>query len=206
VKTCVFSGRECDDRFEETHALIDENAFGVLLAHYDLESIEYSLEHSAFVEYLGRFSSLIEGRFSESPLANGLRKIDLGHAQYFEFADGDQLVDPISWVREMRKAFVAVDLPNVCLLSAGGRWVTEVPSPAPEAQDVKIEFGPSEPLRKALAAEVSAQPNTAAETEQSGWGPGLYVEKDAIEQLGRSLKNAPTALPVLSSIFYRIGA
>jgi hypothetical protein len=39
-----------------------------------------------------------------------------------------------------------------------------------------------------------------------GWGPGLYVEKDAIEQLGKSLKNEPTALPVLSSVFYRIGA
>jgi hypothetical protein len=57
-----------------------------------------------------------------------------------------------------------------------------------------------------LAAEAHAQPTTASGAEQTGWGPGLYVEKDAIERLGKSLKNAPTALSVLSSVFYRIGA
>jgi hypothetical protein len=189
-----------------TSKWMDENAFGILLAHYDLESIEYSLDESAFVEYLGRFSVIVEQRLQASPLAKGYRSIDLGHARYFEFAEGDQLENPIAWIRELRKAFNSADLPNVCLLSAGGRWVTENAEAALDSSDAPIDYGPSEPLRKVLAAEVSSQPNTAVGDQETGWGPGLYVEKDAIEQLGLQLKNAPTALPVLSSIFYRIGA
>jgi hypothetical protein len=190
--------------------LIDENAFGVLIAHYDLESIEYDMAPEVFIEYLGRFSRLVEERISLSPLATFLRKVELGHAYYFEFADGDQLIDPITWVRETRKTFVANDLPNVCVLCEGGRWVDERPVDASMAaepsQDPRpICFGPSEPLRKALATESLAQPTTAKEPEEVGFGPGLYVEKDAIERLGKSLKNVPTALPVLSSVFYRIG-
>jgi hypothetical protein len=187
--------------------LIDENAFGVLVAHYDLESIEYSLEPTDFLDYLRRFSSLVDERLTVMPLAKWLRTLDLGHARYFEFADGDQLESPITWIREMRKAFSAAELPNVCLLAAGGRWVTEPPDDAsPVTDGCDLDYGPSEPLRKAIAAEVRAQPNTAAPAADMGWGPGLYVEKDAIEQLGKSLKNEPTALPVLSSVFYRIGA
>jgi hypothetical protein len=190
--------------------LIDENAFGVLIAHYDLESLEYDTAPEVFIEYLGRFSRLVDERISLSPLATHLRKVELGHAYYFEFAAGDQLVDPITWVRETRKAFVANDLPNVCVLCEGGRWLDEptldVSTAGEPSEDPRpVSFGPSEPLRKALAAEAEAQPTTATEPQEVGWGPGLYVEKDAIERLGKSLKNAPTALPVLSSVFYRIG-
>jgi hypothetical protein len=146
----------------------------------------------------------------------------------------------------MRQSLIEADLPNVCVLTAGGRWVSEVEIELPEPSAVELEplqgtnsaresgswrvstpsesnhahspvleqerdaagatllHGPSEPLRKALAAETFAQPTTSAETE-IGWGPGLYVEKDAIEQLGKNLKNAPTPLHVLSATFYRIG-
>jgi len=240
--------RSANDR-EGALALLDENAFGVLLAHFDLESIEYSLGDDAFLEYVKRFSDLIDARLAKQPLGNDLRRIDLGHAIYLEFADGDELTDPIAWARSMRQALVLADLPNVCVLSAGGRWLSapdeEDASPDPDllqtdtagplhesgawrvgptplsgdsnpqasanpmvnhsrADRTGTSFGPSEPLRKALAAEVLAQPATSADADLS-FGPGLYIDKEAIDQLGKSLKNAPTALPVLSTVFYRIG-
>jgi hypothetical protein len=181
-------------------ALIDENAFGILIAHYDLEGVEYSLEEGAFLEYLGRFEQVIAGRLRDVPLSNGLRRLDVGHGVYLEFADGDQLESPLTWIRETRMALVAADLPNVCVLSFGGRWVTDA-----EATDA-VRFGPSEPLRKALAGEAHAQPTHVGDEEEHGWGPGLFVEQEAIERLGKAFKNAPTPLHVLSSVFYRIGA
>lgn len=228
--------------------MIDENAFGVLIAHYDLESVEYSLSEVAFLEYLARFAEVVAGRLAAQPLSGELRRIELGHALYLEFADGDQQVDPIGWLRSVRQALIDADLPNICVLTAGGRWIPgtheaatseaessrdldgtharesgawRVGSPA-EVEDSSAQaspmplvdprlgdeaattFGPSEALRKAFAAEAFAQPTTS-EGSDGGWGPGLYVEKDAIEQLGKNLRNAPTALPVLSATFYRIG-
>jgi hypothetical protein len=165
-----------------------------------------------------------------------------------EFADGDQLADPIVWARGVRQVLIEADIPNVCVLAAGGRWLrgaeaddetamelpidtresgawrvssTDPDASNPIASPVPIQreadkrpdsarevcsrnYGPSEPLRKALAAEAFAQPTTSGELD-SGWGPGLYIEQEAIEQLGKNLKNAPTALAVLSSVFYRIG-
>jgi hypothetical protein len=183
-----------------TSNVTDENAFGVLVAIYDLENLEYSLTESAFLEIVGRFEQAIETQLATEPLAEALRQLKLGHARYLEFADGEQLVDPIAWVRRMRQQLIQLDLPCVCVLSAGGRWVEL------QSDDASIAtVGPSEPLRKALAAEAFAQPTTSAENDDS-WGPGLYIEKDAIEQLGKSLKNTPTGLPALSTLFYRIGA
>ena len=185
--------------------MIDENAFGLLVAHYDLEAIEYDLEPAPFLEHLARFSLLVEDKVKGDVLASSLRQLELGHASYFEFADGDQVANPIVWARELRAKLIEADIPNICVLTAGGRWVTEAKDVAQQAVCIKNAFGPSEPLRKALAAEAHAQPTHFDDSEPSGWGPGLYIEKEAIEQAHKSLKNAPTALPVLSSVFYRIG-
>jgi hypothetical protein len=193
--------------------VIDENAFGLFVAHYDLENIEYALEPAAFLEYLGRFASLVDSALAQRPLAKHLRQVELGHGRYLEFADGEQSDSPITWIREMRKCLVEADLPNVCLLTAGGRWLRDPDGPEADPADLdatgplaRMTYGPSEPLRKALAAEALAQPTMpAGEGSATGWGPGLYVEQEAIERLGKSLKNAPTALTVLSSVFYRIG-
>lgn len=168
-------------------------------------------------------------------------------------AGRDQQTDPIAWLRGMRQSLIEADLPNVCVLTAGGRWISrpsedteleeeETPpegassapesgawrvssSPDPEDSNAQASalplpmsagdersssrqatksYGPSEALRKALAAEAFAQPTTAHDGD-AGWGPGLYIEKEAIEQLGKSLKNVPTALPALTATFYRIG-
>jgi hypothetical protein len=62
---------------------------------------------------------------------------------------------------------------------------------------------PSEPLRKALAADAATR--RAEEDESSGWGPGLYVDAEALEALGRAPKNAPTALEIAGAVFYRAG-
>lgn len=229
--------------------MIDENAIGVLVAHYDLESAEYSLGESAYLDYLARFDDTVNRYLVEHPLADEVRRIELGHALYLELADGEQQTDPMTWLRHLRQALVAADLPNVCVLTAGGRWVPALPeevasepdssesdelpsaresgawrvSTAPSASDSSAQaspsplrepgaeyvsastYGPSEPLRKALAAEAFAQPTTS-DGQNSGFGPGLYIEKEAIEQLGKNLRNTPTALPVLSATFYRIGA
>lgn len=187
----------------------DENAFGVLVAHYDLENIEYALETSVFLEYLGRFAAVIDAALEQRPLAVNLRQVELGHGRFLEFAEGDQAESPITWIREMRQRLVEADLPNVCLLTAGGRWLRDPePNEDVEAEGplTRMTYGPSEPLRKALAAEALAQPTAAVgDASETGWGPGLYVDQEVIERLGKSLKNAPTALPVLSTVFYRIG-
>src|SRR5512145_1227647 len=120
-------------------SVIDENAFGILIAHYDLESTEYSLGEDAFLEYMARFSALVERGLAEQPLSEALRQLDLGHAIYLEFADGDQQMDPITWARTMRQSLIEADIPNVCVLTAGGRWGSEVEIQPPEPSTVEVE-------------------------------------------------------------------
>jgi hypothetical protein len=60
---------------------------------------------------------------------------------------------------------------------------------------------PSEPLRRALSAEVA----THATGDEPGWGPGLYLDTEAVEALGRTPKNAPTVLEIAGATFYRAG-
>ncbi len=68
----------------------------------------------------------------------------------------------------------------------------------PEARELapRIAFAklshPSEPFRRAIAVEVASR--RADEDDERGWGPGLYVDDEAIEALGRQFKNAPTPL------------
>ena len=66
-----------------------------------------------------------------------------------------------------------------------------------------MKLRPSEPLRRALAAEVATR--RADEDDERGWGPGLYVDVEAVEALGRNFKNAPTALEIGGATFYRVG-
>jgi hypothetical protein len=41
--------------------------------------------------------------------------------------------------------------------------------------------------------------------EDDGWGPGLYFDTEAVDALGRTPKNAPTALVTAGASFYRVG-
>jgi len=137
------------------------------------------------------------------PLAESVLVRELGHAVYLEFADGDQKEDPIAWIKLVRARLNALELTSVGVLSHGGRWLTEEPEAPPIVSGVEwlsVSL-PSEPLRRALYAETAAHP--AHDGDEAGWGPGIYVDTEAVEALGRALKNAPTPLAVAGATFFR---
>jgi hypothetical protein len=183
---------------------IDQNAFGLLLSFHDIENAEYSLDPEEFVERFERFRDVALGHAREKPLASGLGAIDLGHALYFEFEDGDQLLDPMSWLRELHKTLTAEDFAVVAVLSHGGRWV-EVEGAGPRESDSVFPLvraaRPSEALRRALYADTASHGSDG----EDGWGSGVFVDEDAVSALKRAFKNAPTALRVAGATFFRIG-
>ncbi|MFZ5891678.1 MAG: hypothetical protein ACOY0T_11545 [Myxococcota bacterium] len=187
--------------------LHDENAFGVLFAFYDLEDCEYALEPEAFAERFTEFRNSVLGSASEVSLGSGTRAFDFGHALYFEVGDGDQTTDPIAWLRRVKDAVSARDFAVCAVLSHGGRWLAEDESGWPESDSLAGGYHfvqlsrPSEPLRRALAAEAATHGTDGSD----GWGAGTYVDTEAVEALGKSLKNAPTPLAAAGATFYRIG-
>jgi hypothetical protein len=185
--------------------LTDENAFGVLIAYFELEQDEYELEPEAFAARFSDFRAALRECVTGFPLASAAVVRELGHALYVEFADGDQLEDPISWIKTARARLNALDLKTVGVLSHGGRWLSEPAEEAPAATDGVVWQPvslPSEPLRRALYAETAS--HSVDEDDDSGWGPGIYVDTEAVEALGRTLKNAPTPLAVAGATFFRV--
>ena len=138
-------------------------------------------------------------------LAQATTVRELGHAVYLEFSAGDQVEDPIAWIKLVRARLNALELPSVGVLSHGGRWQADPPE-APWQSAAGITWLPvslpSEPLRRALYAETATHGND--EDDEQAWGPGLYVDTEAIEALGRTLKNAPTPLAVAGATFFRV--
>jgi hypothetical protein len=187
--------------------LLDENAFGFLFAFYDLEDREYALEPEDFVERFTEFRSAVLASAAEVPLGEGTRAVDLGHALYFEVGDGDQSTDPIAWLRRVRESVAARDFAVTAVLSHGGRWLAEDEPEWPESHSMEGGYRlvqlsrPSEPLRRALAAETATHGTDGSD----GWGAGTYVDTEAVDALGKSLKNAPTPLASAGATFYRIG-
>jgi hypothetical protein len=189
--------------------MIDENAFGLLISYYSIEDDEYGLEPDDFVRRFGEFRELVLGLVREQSPGSDVRALDLGHALYFELADGDQHGDPIAWLKQARARLSECELESVGVLSHGGRWLADSESHAPSEQigsDVKLLRAslPSEPLRRALYADAASRLDEESDFE--GWGPGLYVDSEAIEALGRSPKNAPTPLCTAGAVFYRVGS
>ncbi len=183
---------------------IDQNAFGLLLSFHDIENAEYSLGPEEFVERFELFRSTVLEHARSKPLASGLSALDLGHALYFEFEDGDQLLDPMPWLRELHKTLTLEDFEVVAVLSHGGRWVEveAAPSRPPEAElELVRAKHPSEALRRALYADTASHGSDG----DDGWGSGVFVDEDAISALKRAFKNAPTALRVAGATFFRIG-
>ena len=186
--------------------LTDENAFGVLFAFHDIEDVEYTLEPEEFVARFSEFRSALLGAAADTPLGAGTKVLDLGHALYFEIGDGDQAREPIGWLKAVREALTARGFATSAVLTHGGRWVTTEVTELPAAEALTEGYvvlsasRPSEPLRRALYAEAASH---GADGE-SGWGSGVYVDAEAIEALGKSLKNAPTTLSAAGATFYRI--
>jgi len=185
--------------------LSDENAFGVLIAYHAIEHDEYALEPAEFAARFAEFRAALRACVETFPLAQTGIAREFGHALYVEFADGEQLEDPIGWIKLVRARLKALELDSVGVLSHGGRWQADPPEAAPpnvggiEWQPVSL---PSEPLRRALYAETAS--HGADEDDESAWGPGIYVDTEAVEALGRTLKNAPTPLAVAGATFYRV--
>ena len=166
--------------------MIDENAFGFLVAYHSIEDDEYGLEQQEFALRVEAFRRALHALAEELSPGKDVRTIELGHAFYLELAEGDETGDPIAWLREARARLAEFQIETTAVLTHGGRWLDETASGSL----------PSEPLRRALHAEAAAH---------TGLGPGLYVDGEAVEALGRSFRNAPTPLEIGDDVFYRVG-
>jgi hypothetical protein len=190
------------------HPMIDENAFGLLISYFNVEDDEYSGEREDFIERYATFSALIRDRLTEMAPGSSARAIDLGHAFYVELPDGDQHLDLIAWLRDLRAKLTEHEFATAAILSHGSCWVDEHDR-RPDIVDcgsVKLfrASRPSEPLRRSLLAEAATHGDD--ETEVEGWGPGLYLDVEAVDALGRKPKNTPTILRAGGAEFFRAGS
>lgn len=189
--------------------MIDENAFGLLLSYFTVEDEEYALEREDFVKRFSVFRSAVVECLDALPLGRAARAVHLGHAVYVELTEGDQVEDPLGWLRMARARLAGRELSTVGVLTHGSRWVPEegesvkLPAWAGDVPFLHVSF-PSEPLRRALYADTATRLDEEAEVP--GWGPGLYVDTEAVEALGRKLRNAPTPLRAGGATFFRVGA
>lgn len=188
--------------------MIDENAFGLLIAYSSLEDDEYAGEREDFVERYREFTRIVREHLAERPPGNGGHALDLGHAVYVELLEDHEPSDLIGWLRAMRSALAEQSYRTAGILSFGSSWVD---AEAPRSESV--ELGkltltrvslPSEPLRRALLAEAATHGDD--ETGAAGWGPGLYLDVDAVEALGKKPKNEPTVLRTSGVRFFRAGS
>src|SRR5262245_8363322 len=100
--------------------MIDENAYGLLIAWHTIEDEEYSLEVAEFTARSAAFRELVLGCLRERAPAKALSILDFGHAVYLEFAQGDESEDPIGWLRFVRERLERNEFFCALLLSHGG--------------------------------------------------------------------------------------
>jgi hypothetical protein len=191
--------------------MLDENAFGILISDFNIEDDEYALPAEEFGARVQRFRDVVFDYLASSPLANDARALDLGHAVFIEFGEGEQSTDPIAWIRELRNRVSEQELLSVGVLTHGSRWVDDEHGVQLEAEQRYVGTvaltswsNPSEPLRRALYADTAMRAKDEEHDDSSGWGPGLYIDTEAIEALGRVLKNQPTGLSVAGAVFFRV--
>lgn len=184
--------------------LIDENAYGYLFSYLEIEDDEYSLGPEEFTARFLKFREVINAAVAEQAPGEGLRVVELGHAIYLEIAEGDEAVDPFSYLKRVRGLLEESEISTAAVLSHGSRWVTSAASDQASAGVEGAAVYPSEALRRALYADTACQPGDDEDLEP-GWGAGLYVDTEAIESMGKVLKNAPTPLAVAGATFYRFG-
>jgi hypothetical protein len=188
--------------------MIDENAFGLLIAYFSLEDDEYAGEREDFVERYAAFARIVRERLAEHPPGGGGHAVDLGHALYLELLEDHEPSDLIGWLKATRSALAEQDYRTAGILSFGSSWVD---TEAPRSETVQVGkltltrvSLPSEPLRRALLAEAATHGDE--ETGVEGWGPGLYLDIEAVEALGKKPKNEPTVLRTSGVRFFRAGS
>jgi hypothetical protein len=190
---------------------VDENAFGLLISYFAVEDDEYALEREAFVERFEAFRLAVYDFAALDALGEHVRALDLGHAVYFEVAAGDESTDVLAWMKRLRTQLSDAGFDSVGVITHGSRWVPEeerfeAHTQAVGTSEVTAWSRPSEPLRRAFYADAKSRPSGGDdEAEDGGWGPGLYFDTEAVEALGRTPKNAPTALEFAGASFYRAG-
>jgi hypothetical protein len=188
--------------------MIDENAFGLLISYFDIEQDEYEGEREQFIDRYATFAALVRDRLTDKPPGSSARAIDLGYAFYVELPDGEQHGDLIGWLRELRATMNEHGYATAGMLTHGSCWVDEQ-DPRPDIVDcgtVRLfrASRPSEPLRRSLLAEAATHGDE--QTGVEGWGPGLYLDVEAVEALGRRPKNTPTILRCGGAEFFRAGS
>src|SRR5690606_4367521 len=105
--------------------MIDENAFGILIAWSSIEDEEYASDDlTQFVERFTLFSRLALQYVQDHPPSARARALDLGHALYVEFPS-DEVTGVLGWVKGLRSELEAHELPNSVVVTLGGRWVAE---------------------------------------------------------------------------------
>jgi hypothetical protein len=203
--------------------VIDENAFGILISNHAIEDEEYGLDREAFVERVDLFRDTLRTFLRERSPGADVRAIDLGHALYVEIADGQESESPIAWAKAVRACLAELSFESVVGVTHGGRWVEDDDAGASwfssealgEVGLVRVSH-PSEPFRRALYLDAAAraeeqgdggEDDTDGDAEgSSGWGPGLYLDLEAVEALRIKLRNEPTRLRCAGAVFYRIGS
>ena len=187
--------------------MIDEDAFGVLFSYYEVEDDEYgSDEREDFVQRFEAFERTAIGIVQTLPLPADHHVVCLGHAVYAEFRDDAPVPDLLRALRVASARLAAQGFVNATVLSYGARWVPPESGPDLSLSDaaprvVRISR-PSEPLRRALDADTRSR----RDEQVYGWGPGVYVDTEALEALGKTPKNAPTVLHAAGAQFFRIPA
>jgi hypothetical protein len=188
--------------------LTDENAYGLWLGYANIEDEEYGLDEADFKLRCETFRRAVFEVLREFKLGEGVRLLDFGHGIYLEVGEGDEAEDPFVWLKSARSRLKARDFVTLAVLSHGSRWVTEdgarfaPPAEALPGVTFQSVSYPSEALRRALYADAQSRRD---EDTPGGFGPGLYVDTEAVEAMGKKLKNAPTALVANGASFYRFG-
>lgn len=187
--------------------MIDEDAFGVLFSYYEVEDDEYGSDDRAdFVQRFEAFERAALGIVHSLELPGDPHIVCLGHALYVEFRDDPPAHDLLRALRQASSRLAAAGFVNATVLTYGARWV--LPDALPElslsetAPRVARISRPSEPLRRALDVDTF----TRRDEHVNGWGPGVYVDTEALEALGKTPKNAPTVLHTAGAQFFRIPA
>jgi hypothetical protein len=188
--------------------MIDEDAFGLLIAYLNIEDDEYAGERDQFVARHAEFTSNVRTRIVDHPPGATARAVELGHAVYVELVVGSQSRELSGWLRVTRSALAESGYLTAGILTYGSSWYDEAaerPSVS-EVGDVRFvrASGPSEPLRRALSADAAARGDENGDAP--GWGPGLYLDVEAVEALGRKPKNQPTVLRCGGAEFFRAGS
>jgi hypothetical protein len=186
-------------------AFVDEDAFGVLFSYCEVETDEYGQDDpQAFVRRFREFERGALELMRDMGLPDDHHVVCLGHAVYAEFRDSEPGAELLGRVRRAAAQLTARGYVNVTVLSYGSRWVRDGSDPEIAIDGLGPRVvrlsRPSEPLRRALDLETLARLDDAG----GGWGPGMYVDVEALEAIGRTPKNAPTVFSAKGADFYRL--